>query len=151
MTVKCLRYVFSDSEATPVFSLKIPLFKPMDTTQESRQAATPSHSEITDTESEQAASPSHGETADNESEQTTSPSHGETVDEGSYEMVEAPPDIGTHNPHELTDKAIAEILSALSQIPSVAPSPISQQQSLDDVMDQDLRDVLGMDIGDFVV
>jgi hypothetical protein len=71
---------------------------------------------------------------------------------GACETVECPPnDDVTRNPHELTDEHIEEMMAVLRRVPHVAPSPIPPAQSPDVDIDQDLREILEMDIGDFVV
>ncbi len=118
----------------------------------------PSTSETTDSESEQPQSPSPAEATCDSSEQTTTttpscgekaavPSHGESEVEG-YETVEAPL---SNTPYELTDEAIEEMLVALRRLPDVPESHIPQRPLQNDVMDQDLLEVLGMDIPDFLV
>ena len=47
----------------------------------------------------------------------------------------------------LTDEEIDSMLEVLQH----PQTPVPQQRSLDDVLDEDLREVLGMDVDDFLV
>ncbi len=131
---------FSDTEAAPVFSLKIPLFAPstfqMKSDQPSELSTSPAHSEVV---SNQMGSRSARLEDDNKAD--------EIGQEGAHETMESPTDDTNSNPFALADEDIDAMIEALRQ-PS---APMPQQRSLDDVLDQDLREVLGMDIGDFLV
>ncbi len=126
MIVECLRYVcFLDTEAPPVFSPKIPLFPPNMFQTASNQPC------------ELSTSPAHSEVVSEADE---------IVQEGVREARESPTAGTSDNPFTLTDEEIDAMLEALWRAPAVAPSPTPQGVSSE--IDDDLREVLEMDIGD---
>ena len=133
---------FSDTEAAPVFSLKIPLFAPstfqMKSDQPSELSTSPAHSEVV---SNQMGSRSAQLEDDNKAD--------EIGQEGAHETMESPTDDTNSKPFALTDEDIDAMIEALWRAPHVAPPPMPPVVSPD--IDDDLREVLGMDIGDFLV
>ncbi len=133
---------FSDTEAPPVFSLRIPLFAPstfqMKSDQPTELSASPAHSEVV---SNRMGSRSARLGDDNKA--------GEIGQEGAHETMESPTDDTNSNPFALTDEDVDAMIEALWRAPPVAPSPMPPVVSPD--IDDDLREVLEMDIGDFLV
>ncbi len=128
---------FSDTEAPPVFSLKIPLFTSSTPQMKSGQPSTPQM---------KSGQPNTSQT---KSEQSNPMPKGPTAYwDGNRPSTDCATTIDTTNPFALTAEDIDEMLGALLQAtPSTAPTPAVVSPDIDD----DLKEVLGMDIGDFLV
>ncbi len=114
---------FLESEATQVFSLRVPLF----TSPQIRQSASPAHS---------------GDVANQMGSRTITDEDDKACE---IEQVESSPDVG--NPYDFTDEDVDEMIAILSR--PVAPPTTSLVLSPD--IDADLWEALGMDVSDFVV
>ena len=94
---------------------------------------------------------------DQSTEHFNSESSGIVIEEiGNCEMIAESSDVGENGtPHrmqptiELTDKDIEEMLSALRSVPDAPILP--NGQTVNTEMDEDLREVLGLDVGYFTV
>jgi hypothetical protein len=121
--VKCLRYVFlfSDTEAPPRFTLRIPLLT-------SPQYRANSGEQSTTTSSD------GGVLLPNEQSTPTTLGGEELLSQST-----------TDNPFGLTDSKIDGMLEVLQQ------GTVPQQRTVDDILDEDLREVLCMDVDSFMV
>ena len=128
---------FSDTEAPPVFSLKIPLLPSNTPQMKSRQPSTPQM---------KSGQPSTFQT---KSEQSNPMPMGPTAYwDGNSPPTDCATTTDTTNPFALTTEDIDEMLGALLQAtPSTAPTPTVVSPDIDD----DLKEVLGMDIGDILM